>query len=46
MDTFEEEEPIDLKAVSKELRKVAEALEVTDSTIADFCKQLNIETPF
>lgn len=46
VDTFEEEEQIDLKAVSKELRKVAEALEDTDSTITDFCKQLNIETPF
>jgi type I restriction enzyme M protein len=46
VDTFEEEEAIDLKAVSKELREVAEVLEATDKSIADFCKQLNIETPF
>ena len=46
VDTFEEEEPVDLAAVSKELRKVAEALEVTDATIADYCKQLGIDTPF
>ena len=46
VDTFEEEEPVDLDAVSKELKTVAEALEATDATIADFCQQLNISTPF
>ena len=46
VDTFEEEDPIDLDAVSTELVKVAEALEATDKTIADFCSQLNIKTPF
>jgi len=46
VDTFEEEEPVDLKVVAKELREVAEALEATDATIADYCKQLGIESPF
>ncbi len=46
VDTFEEEEQVDLAAVSKELRSVAEAIEATDATIADFCKQLGIDTPF
>ena len=46
VDTFEEEEAIDLEAVSKQLKKVAELVEHTDTTIADFCKQLNIKTPF
>ena len=46
VDTFEEEDPIDLAEVSKQLKKVAEALEATDETIAHFCQQLNIETPF
>ena len=46
VDTFEEEEPIDLDAVSNKLKEVAEALEATDTTIADFCQQLNIKTPF
>lgn len=46
VDTFEEEEPVNLAAVSIELRKVAEALEATDTTIADFCNQLGIDTPF
>ncbi|MBL1278780.1 MAG: type I restriction-modification system subunit M [Fluviicola sp.] len=46
VDTFEEEEPVDLAAVSKELRSVAERSRSTDATIADYCKQLGIDTPF
>jgi type I restriction enzyme M protein len=46
VDTFEEEEPIDLKEVTKQLREVDERSRITDNTITDFCKQLNIETPF
>jgi type I restriction enzyme M protein len=46
VDTFEEEEPVDLAAVSKELREVAEGLKVTDAILADYCKQLDIDTPF
>jgi len=46
VDTFEEEEQIDINAVANEIRKVAEELEATDKTIADFCIQLNISTPF
>jgi type I restriction enzyme M protein len=46
VDTFEEEEPVDMAAVSKELRKVAETIEATDAIIADYCNQLGIDTPF
>ena len=46
VDTFEDEEPIDLDAVSNQLKEVAEALEATDKTKADFCTELNIKTPF
>ncbi|APG64105.1 type I restriction-modification system subunit M [Tenacibaculum todarodis] len=46
VDTFEEEEPIDLAAVSKDLKALETDIKKTDTTIADFCKQLNIETPF
>ena len=46
VDTFEEEEAVNLKAVSKELRTVAEALEATDKNIAKYCKELGIDTPF
>ncbi len=46
VDTFEEEEAVDLKKVSKELRSVAETLEATDKEIAKYCKELGIDTPF
>ncbi|MDT8346983.1 MAG: type I restriction-modification system subunit M [Flavobacteriaceae bacterium] len=46
VDTFEEEEQIDINAVATEIRQVAEALEATDKDIAAFCKELNIKTPF
>jgi len=46
VDTFEEEDPVDLKAVSQELKALEADITKTDATIADFCKQLNIETPF
>ncbi len=46
VDTFEEEEPVDLKEVTNELKKVAKDMAKTDATIADYCKQLGINTPF
>lgn len=46
VDTFEEEEPVDLKEVSQQLKQLETAITSTDATIADFCQQLNISTPF
>tara|TARA_R110000737_G_scaffold61221_2_gene88294 strand:+ start:7345 stop:8919 length:1575 start_codon:yes stop_codon:yes gene_type:complete len=46
VDTFEEEEPVDLTAVSQDLKALEKEIANTDSTIADFCKELGIETPF
>ena len=46
VDTFEEEEPIDITAVAKTIKQLDLDMQETDKTIADFCKQLNIETPF
>ena len=46
VDTFEEEDPIDILEVAKELKALETDMAETDATIADFCKQLNIETPF
>ena len=46
VDTFEEEEPIDIDAVSDELRALEYDIKETDKTIADFCSQLNIKTPY
>lgn len=46
VDTFEEEESIDLEAVARELVSLEDEIKITDSNIAEFCKQLNISTPF
>ncbi len=46
VDTFEEEEPVDLEAVANELRQLEQDMKETDATIADYCKQLGIEAPF
>ena len=46
VDTFEEEEPVDLEAVSNELQSLENDIVATDKIISDFCKELNIKTPF
>ena len=46
VDTFEEEEPVDLATVSNALKAIDTDMTTTDATIADYCKQLGIETPF
>ena len=45
VDTFEEEEPIDLVAVVKELREVDRTMGETDQLIRGFCEELGIEAP-
>ena len=46
VDTFEEEEPVNLELVSKELKSIDKELLETNSKISSFCKELNIQTPF
>lgn len=46
VDTFEEEEPVDLQAVSQQLQQLEQDIKATDATIADYCQQLEIDTPF
>jgi len=46
VDTFEEEEPVDLEEVSMELKAIDEQLEATNEKIAGFCQELGISTPF
>jgi type I restriction enzyme M protein len=46
VDTFEEEDAIDLKAITTELRELADHSKTTDATIEGFCTELGIETPF
>jgi type I restriction enzyme M protein len=46
VDTFEEEEEIDLESTAKRLKELEDEIKENDQEIADFCKQLNIQTPF
>jgi type I restriction enzyme M protein len=46
VDTFEEEEAVNLKAVAKELKKLETDMKATDATIEKFCKELGIDSPF
>ena len=46
VDTFEEEEPVDMQVVSNELKQLEKEILETDKTIAYYCQQLNIDTPF
>ena len=46
VDTFEEEEPVDLDAVTKEIESIDEQMKEVDSEIAKFCAELGIDSPF
>lgn len=46
VDTFEEEEPIDLAKMTAELRKIDVEMVDIDAKIAEYCKELGIEPPF
>mgnify|MGYP005853719975 CR=1 FL=1 len=45
VDTFEEEEPVDLDAVVKELESLEEEIEVVDAEIEKYCAELGIKAP-
>ncbi len=46
VDTFEEEESIDLDQVATDLVNLATDLKANETTIATYCNELNIKTPF
>ncbi|MDD2826695.1 MAG: type I restriction-modification system subunit M [Sulfurospirillaceae bacterium] len=46
VDTFEEEERIDLDEVSHELQALEKEMKKTDESIAQFCQELGIAMPF
>lgn len=45
VDTFEEEEPVDLAAVTQSISGIETELEGVDEKLVDFCKQLGIQAP-
>ncbi len=45
VDTFEEEEPVDLEAVAKELKAIEAGMGEIDEAIRGFCDELGIEAP-
>ena len=46
VDTFAKEEFIDINSIAKQIRILENETSKTDSELAAFCKELNIETPF
>lgn len=46
VDTFEEEEPVDLAEVSEKLVVLEKEMGETDKVIAGFCEELGIKAPF
>ena len=46
VDTFEAEDSININAIALELQSLETQMQDNDKTIADFCKELNISTPF
>jgi len=46
VNTFEEEEPVDIAKVSKELKILETSMQETDKELIALCKELNIDTPF
>ncbi|WP_271271142.1 type I restriction-modification system subunit M [Aliamphritea hakodatensis] len=45
VDTFEGEEPVDLAVVAQAISEIETELDGVDKQLADFCKQLGIQTP-
>lgn len=46
VNTFEEQETVDISLVSKKLKGLEKEMSATDEALFSFCKELNIETPF
>ncbi len=46
VDTFDDEEVIDLELVASELKALDSQISETDKIVEDYCRQLNILTPF
>lgn len=46
VDTFEKEEPVDLTLVAQQLQTLQQEMQATDNTIAAFCNELGIDSPY
>jgi len=46
VDTFEEEEPVDIAAVATGLKELETEMQSNDEIISVYCSELNIPTPF
>jgi type I restriction enzyme M protein len=46
VNTFEEQDSIDIAIVSKQLKSLEDDMKQTDEELIAFCEELNIETPF
>ncbi|MEQ8928203.1 MAG: type I restriction-modification system subunit M [Fulvivirga sp.] len=46
VDTFEEEEPVDIEAVANELQNLEKEMQATDELIRNYCNELGIKSPF
>jgi len=46
VDTFEAEESIDINAIAQQLKDLEKEMKATDTELANFCRELKIDTPF
>ena len=46
VDTFEAEDSVDIEAVAERIKELDGSMVAMDAEIADFCRQLNITSPF
>lgn len=46
VDTFEDEEPIDINKVAQNIQEIEKGVQELDEKISGFCKELGIESPF
>lgn len=46
VNTFEEQESVDIASVAKQLRNLEKEMKNTDAELTAFCKELKIDTPF
>ncbi len=46
VDTFEAEDEIDLNAIAQQLKDLEQQSQKTDEVIAEYCKELGIDSPF